>query len=352
MNGVKNVASIAELSIEQYLSDPLAGVIKANLALGVDGLVVPVIPRTLEEIRSGNASPEAEHADVEPEALLERAERIPDSDKAILADFNAEETEKRYRECFEDAFKHWGGIEPIPNFWEAGGHFPLYYEYGYQAFLMACALYPEAVGRIWYAKSLISRECSRILVRLYREYDLAPLMFCGEDVCNNSGPMVSPDFLREQYFPTVKMITEPLVDAGIRLIHHCDGDIRPVVQDFIDAGFSGLQGFQYELGVDPYALNQLHSLKGEKLLFFAGLSVTRTLPFGTVDDAVKEVDYLYDATDGGQNMFLFTSNVTGVEVPPENIIAAYRYIKTLRPSGRKSAEKLTWPWRENHPNDL
>lgn len=350
INGVRNVAELAGCGIRDYMADPMGGVVKANLALGVDGMIMPAVPRDLDEIVSGSAAPESAHAGVEPEALLEAAERIPDSERDILAAFDAAATKARYRAYFDQAFATWRGIEPIPNFWEIGGCFPLYHEYGYQAFLMACALYPEAVGRIWRAKSLHSRECAKILTGLYREYDLVPLMFCGEDVCNNQGPMVSPQFLREQYFPTVKMIIDPLVNEGVRLIHHCDGDIRPVVKDFIDTGFSGLQGFQYELGVDPYALNQLRSAMGEKLLFFAGLSVTYTLPFGTVDDVLEEVDYLVDYTGGGQNMFLFTSNVTGVEVPPANIEAAYHYVKTLTPCPQHHTSKQEWPWRAFHPD--
>jgi hypothetical protein len=349
INGVKNVAALAGLSIEEYLANPVGGVIKANQALGVDGMVMPVIPQSLNEIRSGNVAPDSEHVGVEPEALLKKAEQLPHSEKDVLSTFNAVEAEKQYRDYFEAAFKNWGGIEPIPNFWEMGGHFPLYQEYGYQAFLMACALYPDAVGKIWWARSLHSRERAKILAKLYKEYDLVPLMFCGEDVCNNNGPMVSPEFLRKYYFPTVKMITEPLVDMGVRFIHHCDGDVRPVVQDFIDIGFSGLQGFQYELGVDPYELKKLRSRKGEELLFFTGLSVTRTLPFGTVEDVREEVDYLLDFTDGGHNMFLFTSNVTGVEVPAENIQTAYHYVKTWDSSRQRHIMRNKWPWKVSHP---
>ena len=90
------------------------------------------------------------------------------------------------------------------------------------------------------------------------------------------------------------------MDAGVRLIHHCDGDVRPVVDDFIAIGFSGFQGFQYELGVDPYDLKQRRSRLGEELLFFTGLSVSRTLPFGTPEDVRDEVDYFLDFTDGGR----------------------------------------------------
>lgn len=347
MNGVRNMADLAGISVQQYLAEPLAGVVAANRALGVDAMVVPVVPRRLEEIRSGYVS-EADHPGVEPEALLQAADRIPGNDEGILRSFDAAAEEARYRAHFDTVAARWQGVEPIPNFWEIGGHFPLYTEYGYNAFLSACALYPEAVGRLWYAKSLHSRQRAHILAKLFKELDLVKLMFCGEDVCNNSGPMVSPAFLRKHYFPTVRMIMEPLLDIGVRFIHHCDGDVRPVLQDFLDLGFSGFQGFQYELGVDLFDMSRRRSAKGEPLLFFAGMSVTRTMPFGTPDDVRAEVDYLVDATGGGQGMFLFTSNVTGVEVPPENIRTAYHYAASIQPSPRRTAPR-PWPWAVSHP---
>lgn len=343
MLGVPVLANIAGLSIEEYLANPLAGTLRANHALQVDGMVQPVIPSSLDQIRTGLVQEET-FAGIEPEAVLLAAECLPDSEHEILAQFDYAVEERRYRDYFESAFRDWGGIQPIPNFWEIGGHFPLYTQFGYTAFLMACALYPEAVGKIYWVKSVASRERAKILTRLYREYDLVPLMFCGEDVCNNKGPMVSPAFLRKHYFPTVQMIIEPLVDAGVRLIHHCDGDIRPVVDDFLAIGFSGLQGFQYELGLDPYQLRQKRSRLGEELLFFTGLSVSRTLPFGTPDDVRAEVDYFANFTDGGRGMFLFTSNVSGVEVPPENLAAAYQHVKTIEPGREQAAAWQPWPW--------
>lgn len=344
IGGARVLADLAGITPDAYLADPLAGVIRAALALDADGMVQPAVPRSLDQIRTGSVV-EANFAEIQPEALLERANALPDSEWEILASFSAEANEARYRAYFETAFATWDGLAPIPNFWEIGGHFPLYTEFGYTAFLSACALYPEAVGKIWWVKSLHSRERARILVKLYREYDLVPLMFCGEDVCNNKGPMVSPKFLRRCYFPTVQMIIEPLVDAGVRLIHHCDGDVRPVVDDFIAIGFSGFQGFQYELGVDPYDLRKRRSRLGEEMLFFAGLSVSRTLPFGAPEDVRDEVDYFLDVTDGGKGLFLMTSNVTGVETPPENLRTAYSsYAKTWNPSSPRVVRWRSWPW--------
>lgn len=349
MNGARNLADLAGISLADYLADPMAGVIRANAALGVDAMVSPAVPQTANEMRTGSVE-EWRFAGIEPEALVEHANALPDTEAGVLAGFDAAAAEQHYRRYFETAFATWQGIVPLPNFWEIGGHFPLYAEFGYTAFLSACALYPDHVGHIWWARSLRSRERARILARLYREYDLVPLMFCGEDLANNQGPMVSPKFLRRHYLPHVKMIIEPLVDAGVRLIHHCDGDVRPLLADYLAIGFSGFQGFQYELGLDLYDLQTLRSARGEELLFFTGLSVSRTLPFGTAQDVRDEIDYFLDATGGGRRMFLFTSNVTGVEVPPGNLREAYRYIKTWDPGAPRAPARRQWPWAVNHPD--
>jgi len=41
-------------------------------------------------------------------------------------------------------------------------------------------------------------------------------------------------------------------------------------------------------------------------------------------------------------MFLFTSNVTGVEVPYKNIVEAYQYVKTKHPGQAYPSEILSW----------
>lgn len=344
MNGPRVIAELGGMTLEAYLADPLQGVVQANVALDIDGMVGPNVPDRADQIRSGSVT-EANYAGREPEELVAAANAIPDSEREILAGFDAREAERRYRDHFERAFRDWRGLEPIPNFWEIGGPFPLYHQYGYEAFLMACALYPEAVGKIWWSRCIVARERAKLLVPLYAEYDLVPLMFCGEDLCNNQGPMVSLDLLRRHYFPHVARIIEPLIDAGVRLIHHCDGDVRPVLGDFFAMGFSGLQGFQYELGMDLRDLKTRAAASGVDPLFFAGMSVSRTLPFGTAEEVRAEIDYFFDATDGGRGMYLLTSNVTGVEVPPANIRTAYTYAQTLVPGAIDRPHYAAWPGR-------
>jgi len=74
MLGVRNLAAIAAISVDDYLRDPVAGVLRANRALGVDAMCPPVIPRDVNSIRAGQLE-QATFAGVEPEVLLEPSQR-------------------------------------------------------------------------------------------------------------------------------------------------------------------------------------------------------------------------------------------------------------------------------------
>ena len=343
IGGAKVLADLAGMSLEAYLADPYQSAIRGNKAMGVDGMVGLIYHEHADQIRVG-AVEEQRFVGIEPEAILAYAATLPETEKQVLASFDAAAVEAQLRQYFAEARRDWMGMEPIPNFWDLGGHFPLYHQFGYVAFLSACALYPEAVGKIWWVRSLHSHEKAKILARLYSELDLVPLLFCGEDLCNNQGPMVSPDFLRRYYLPTVKMILSPLVERQVRIVCHCDGDVRPIIEDVLACGFSGLQGFQFELGINPYQFRDLRPTVGEKLLFFTGMSVTCELPFGTPDDVRDEIDWCHHWTDGGRGMFVFTSNVTGVEVPPANIRAGYAHAQALGVTGTRLESQPPWPW--------
>ena len=351
-HGVANLATIANLSVQEYLADPVTSVLQANRNLHVDCMIHPIVPTKADEIRTGH------HLDQmfegwEPEMLNRVADEFPATRQQILAQFDAAQTELKYREYIETWLERLGEMVLIPNFWEAVPNFHLYGVYGYHAYLGAIALYPDAVGRIFWEDATRARARNEILVRLVQEYDLAPMLFTGGDICNNSGPMCSPQFLRDYYFPEVGYALEPLFDAGIRVVRHCDGNVMPVIDDFLSVGYSGFQGFQYECGVDPYQFAARKSLQGERLLFFAGLNVTRTLPYGTLEDVKAEIDYVLDYTEGGQGLFFFTSSSIGPEVPCENIVFAHNYVASEQYRDDRTRERWsTWPWLINHPQTM
>jgi hypothetical protein len=352
-HGVANLATLAGLSQQEYLADPTGGLLVANRALRVDCMIHPIVPTEIDQIRTGEVM-EATFAGIGPEVLVERAETIPEKKEKVLASFDLAQAEAEYRSYFEEWLPLMDDAVLIPNFWEAPIEFSLYITYGYGAFMQAVALYPEMVGRIYWEAGIRARARNEILVRLIDEYDLPPMLFTGSDICNQRGPMVSPAFLRQYYFPHVKYAFEPLLDAGIRIVRHCDGNVMPLIDDWIDVGYSGFQGFQYECGVDPYVIAAKRSTAGQRLIFFAGLNVSRTLPFGTIGDVAAEIEYVLDYTDGGQGLFFFTSSSIGPEVPLENVRYAYhRMANGEYETARDEATKCrVWPWLTRHGNVL
>ncbi len=111
----------------------------------------------------------------------------------------------------------------------------------------------------------------------------------------------------------------------------------------IKNGYTGFQGFQYECNVNGHEIAKQKTITGDDLIFFAGMNVTRTLPFGTVDDVIDEIDYVLDFTDEGKGLFFFTSNSIQPEVALENILPAYKYIASgeyLKKDKKKFPE---WP---------
>jgi hypothetical protein len=232
----------------------------------------------------------------------------------------------------------------IPTHWEAQPNFMLYCRYGYEAYLSAIALYPAAVGKVYWADGIQARARNERLIKVMREYDLPWLVFCGQDFCSGQGLMVSPRFLDDYYWPQARRALEPLLDAGVRLIFHCDGNAMPIVNSASACGWSGWQGFQYEFGVDPYRLRELRGRQDRAPLFLAGLSVTRTLPWGQPEDAAAEVEWIMEYSNGGEGLFLFTSNVITAEAPPQNVLAAYRHLDRLAPGWGAGAAPREWPW--------
>ena len=326
--GVKNMAELGGISVEEYLKEPENSVIEINKKLGVSGMVQYIVPKDIDAIRDGDLQEETFN-DVEPEVILERAEKIPDNERDIIkSKVNYDLMYKKYYDYIGDMQAKIGDICYIITDWYVPVTFSLYFSYGYIAFLSGAALYPESLEKIWWEDSIIKREHNYAMLNVIRDLDMVPIIFTGDDICNNSGPMISPDFLHENFWPHNKRALEPLVENGIRLIHHCDGNVMPIVDDMVAAGYSGFQGFQYECGVDIYDLRKRKSILGEEMIIMGGLSVTRTLPYGTKEDVINEVNYSVDATDNGRGLFLFTSNVTGVEMPPKNLITAYDYLKS------------------------
>ena len=152
-------------------------------------------------------------------------------------------------------------------------------------------------------------------------------ILCGEDICGQTGPMVSPDFLRREYWPLVEYCFEPLLAVGGKPIWHCDGDVRPILDDILASGVGGLQGFQPECGMELEWIRKRRTDKGDPLVIYGPMPVTTLMNCGTPDDMRAEVKRAMDLCRDEASLVFFTSNTITPDIPYENVLAYWQAVQ-------------------------
>ncbi len=155
------------------------------------------------------------------------------------------------------------------------------------------------------------------------------------DVAMQDRMLVPPQRWRSLDKPAWRRIISQTrqVNPRVRFFFHSDGDIRPILDDLIEVGFDVINPLQ------PECLNpaEVKARWGRRITLDGGGSVQRTLPFGTLEDVRREVDFLMTtcAYDGG---YVFrASNAVSFDCPIANVIAYYELARDY------DLSKLTGP---------
>ena len=201
-----------------------------------------------------------------------------------------------------------------------GTPFPFlpYYTYGYANYFMAYALYPELMERHFALQADYAGLQNRARARAIREGGLPPYTRLDHDMADSRGTLVDIKSLDRIWFPHFARSVAPLAQAGIRMLWHCDGNLMAMVPRLLDAGVAGFQGFQYECSMDYEKICGMKTRDGDELFIIAGVSVTRTLPYGTPDGVRKEMQWLVEHGPK-RGLFLGASSSIAPGVPWENL---------------------------------
>ncbi len=259
-----------------------------------------------------------------PEDILRSIDRLPE-DKEVEAEYDLEAAAETYaRDILDRTARMDDEVLFIANFGQAdfmGG----YTRWGYENYLIAIAEHPEAMRRYYHYSALKGKLLNAAIVLACEKYGIAPFAYTGQDICTATGPIISPGELREIYFPELRWCLEPLVENGIGIIWHCNGDIRPILDDIMDLGAMGMQGFEEEHGVDYGEMVKLKDSEDRPISVWGCVSVTSTLPHGTPDDVRKSVERSYTLAGTGRGFVLSSTSSVMPEVPHENIDALFRH---------------------------
>ncbi len=129
---------------------------------------------------------------------------------------------------------------------------------------------------------------TKMITGIYDAMKSAGVQFDGawlsDDLGYTAAPLISPAMYRELVKPYHKQACDHFARDGLKTILHSDGDVGPLIPDFLEAGFSALNPLEAKAGLD---VRNLKPKYGDRLTLFGNIDV-RALA-GTREDIEEEV---------------------------------------------------------------
>jgi hypothetical protein len=320
-----HIQTLTGCTEDEYWSDPFAWGVRAEHVLGSDGVITIFVPVKRGAYRCVDHNVLAERARYTVEDVLAEIAALPEAE-ALEAGFDFEVAYAQFAAELQQKQAQCGDMLWCPADWGMIPQSLWYAKYGYETTFLTLARYPDQYRKLIRFSAVRGRQKARLRARAIREQIHPRAILTGEDICTQRGPMVSPAFLRREYFPLLEWAIEPLLEVGAKLVWHCDGDWRPLLDDVLACGIGGLQGFQRECGMDLDWIVEKRARNGDPLLIFGPMSVTKTLPYSTRQEIRDQVKGAMDICRDRAALVFFTSNTINPDVPLENIRAFWQTV--------------------------
>jgi hypothetical protein len=333
---IESSYKLRELSGQDYWKAPsqVDVIIEACRDLGIDLLINLLQP----------FSPDMELRAWDIKAIFRYArQRYPDIE-SVIARINAFPTPEQLRKTYDQQGAYMihlteqrendraSGEDLLwlaSNFTAGCCKFMWYLDFGYVNYFTLLADHKEAAHKLFRYSAEAGRLQNQAIAAAIQENDLPPFIYIGEDLCYNSGLMVSPRLLDQIYFPWLAYALEPLVQAGIGIIWHCDGNVMPIIERLLKMGVAGFQGFQEDVGVDLGWIARKQTIQGHRPILMGSVQARSSLPFGTEEDVRRDVERCLRIVGLGSGFFIGPSAVVQPEVPIENVRAMYDHARRV-----------------------
>jgi uroporphyrinogen decarboxylase len=164
--------------------------------------------------------------------------------------------------------------------------------------------------------------CKTLMGHFLRELgDNVDIIKIGDDLGMNNSLLMSPKMYRQilkpihaEYIAFIKERTKA------KLMFHTDGDVLPLIPDFIEMGVDILNPIQTSAG-KMADLAALKSQFGKDIIFCGGIDTLNILPFGTPQQVREEVKRVISILGAGGGYMLGAVHTVMADVPAENVLA-------------------------------
>ena len=190
---------------------------------------------------------------------------------------------------------------------------------GMETFLLNMARDPD------FARALMEKiavYCKQLMGRFLEELgDNVDIIKIGDDLGTQESLMISPKMYREILKPIhADFISYIKARTNAKILFHSDGDVAPLIDDFVEIGVDILNPIQTSAG----SMSDLPSLKkrhGNNIVFCGGIDTHRILPYGSPAEVRQEVKRVIDILGPGGGCMIGAVHTVMNDVPPENVLA-------------------------------
>lgn len=176
----------------------------------------------------------------------------------------------------------------------------------------------------------VQEEIIQTVFRKIREFYLAYLerilcaaqgkidiVLTGDDFGAQNGLLISPEMWRASIKPGFNEYVSLIKCHDVVAMHHTCGSVVDIIPDMIECGLDVLQSIQPE--AKGMSLADLRKKFGNALCFQGGISVQKTMPYGTPDEIRHEVKNIADLVKSDGGYIFGTSHNIQADTPVENI---------------------------------
>ena len=196
---------------------------------------------------------------------------------------------------------------------------PAMYVRGVEQILMDVMLFPE-----------IARAIFRKIADFYSEYARRTLeaaegnvdiLFTGDDFGTQHNTFLPIDTWRNLLKEGFRRFVDIGHEFGCYVAHHTCGCVTPLLPDFIESGLDILNPLQPDCAQMDY--QRIKREYGDKICFHGGISIQKTMPYGSPEDIRNEVkDRVKKFAGEGGYVFCTAHNIQA-DTPIENIITLF-----------------------------